>query len=408
MKNFGILYQYELKKLLKRKLSWVAVLVLAGFCVFGVFDRGACPAGYIIPTFDENGNETGEERYISGEEIYTTYLKTAGTLDGRIMDDTLFQEMLENLPNLEDLDLQLYFYTEDATYMSVYTMAEALLQNPRSVTAEEFYASQWEHTRSYCEKWGSRGQSQGVLSTAEIDHWMEQVAKIERPFVYRDSWQGTSFLMEYCFILQGLLPVAGAVCVCTIFSDDRRNRMDALVFTTRKCRVPLYLAKILAGAVMAALAGLVIVLSVVTAFLAIWGTHGLDASFQMYYVANPRPGTIWQVLLPILALLVLYTLLCGGVTMLVSALTRSSIMALVVPVLLAQVLGRIHQYAYGWAGYLPENLMGWNGLHNVDLVNVFGVYLNNLQFGPLLYLAITMLLLALCWLGWRRSAVGRI
>lgn len=40
-------------------------------------------------------------------------------------------------------------------------------------------------------------------------------------------------------------------------------------------------------------------------------------------------------------------------------------------------------------------------------MNVFGVYLDNFQFGPLLYFGIAAVLLALCWLGWRRSAVGK-
>ena len=157
---------------------------------------------------------------------------------------------------------------------------------------------------------------------------------------------------------------------------------------------------------MATLAGLAIVTSIVVAFLAVWGTYGLDASFQMYYFTSPRPDAIWQILLSMLALLILYTLLCGSVSILVSALTRSSLVALAVPVLLARVLDRWHLPAYGWTGYLPENLLSWNGPHNVDLVNIFGVYLTNFQFGPLLYLGITLVLLALCWLGWRRSAQG--
>lgn len=51
---------------------------------------------------DENGNETGENLYISGEEIYNTYRQTEGILDGRVIDDKFFQEMLENIPELKD------------------------------------------------------------------------------------------------------------------------------------------------------------------------------------------------------------------------------------------------------------------------------------------------------------------
>ena len=92
--------------------------------------------------------------------------------------------------------------------------------------------------------------------------------------------------------------------------------------------------------------------------------------------------------------------------MLVAAATRSSIVSMAVPVLLVQVLDRCYQLPYGWAGYLPDNLMGWSGPNNVELVKLFGVYLNNFQFGPLLYAGLAALLLALCWPFWRRSARG--
>ena len=90
--------------------------------------------------------------------------------------------------------------------------------------------------------------------------------------------------------------------------------------------------------------------------------------------------------------------------MLVTAITRSSIVAVAVPVVLVQVLDRWHPLPYGWAGYLPDNLMGWSGPNNMELVKIFGVYLNNFQFGPLLYAGLAALLLALCWPFWRRSA----
>lgn len=123
----------------------------------------------------------------------------------------------------------------------------------------------------------------------------------------------------------------------------------------------------------------------------------------MWQPVLPRPITVGQMLVSLLALLVLYTLVCGSISMLVSALTRSSVAALAVPVVLAQIMARFHQRPYGWKGYLPENLIAWDGPTNVQLVKVFGVYLDNLQFGTLLYLGIALVLLALCWLGWRRG-----
>lgn len=402
MKNFGTLFGYELKKLLKRKLCWGAVIVLTAFCAYGVIRSSTYSRNLTVPMIDENGNETGENLYISGEEIYNTYRQTEGNLNGRVMDDEFFREMQENIPDLKEPEMSIYFWTEDATYSDVYSMIDGI-GDPESITAEEFYAVLWEQTRL---SWDNYGAEREGISESEKDYWTEQVSHIQKPFIYREAWKGTSALINFFYTLMGLLPVAAAVCVCTIFSEDRRRRMDALVFTARESRVPLYLAKALAGVTMTALVGAVIVGATVTAHLTVWGSSGFDACIQMYRIISPRPITVGQMFLSMLVLLMLYTMLCGGLTMLVATITRSSIVALAIPVLLVQILDRFHQPPYGWAGYLPYNLISTNGLNNVELVNIFGVYLNNFQFGPLLYLAITVLLLALCWLGWRRSALS--
>jgi hypothetical protein len=105
-------------------------------------------------------------------------------------------------------------------------------------------------------------------------------------------------------------------------------------------------------------------------------------------------------MLIMLGLLLLYGLLCGGVTMLFSAFTQNTVAALAAPVLLmicqAWLRLDVHNQLFNT---IPS-------LHNRNLVNLFGRYLNNLQFGFVLYGGLAVVLLALCWLGWRRSAKG--
>ena len=213
-------------------------------------------------------------------------------------------------------------------------------------------------------------------------------------------------MVDYFGFLRAVLPVAAAVCLCMVFSEDCRTRADAIVFATRESRAPLYLAKVLAGLTGAALAAAFIIGGTVAAHLAVWGVQGFDAPVQFYDMLCPRPITVGQMLLPMLLILALYTLICGAFTMLISVLTCNAIAALAVPAVLAELLNQWHPSARGWMGYLPEKLAGWNGPVNLHLVKIFGVYLDNFQFGSLLYMAIAALLLALCWLGWRRSATG--
>lgn len=401
MKNLGTLYCYELKKLLKRKLSWAVMVLLAAYCVWGVVRFGATNgSGAFLPILDENGNETGEEQFIDQEEINEVRQKAAGKLNGRVMDDAFFREMLENVPEIQFPQLDVYFLTEDATYSHPYGIVSGLMKDARTVTEEKFYDAVWEQTQAMFERYG--------LSDGEKDYWTEKASHIQKPFVYADYWPGFNWAFDNIYTFFTFLPVAAAVCLCTIFSEDRRTRVDALVFASKGSRTPLYLAKILAGVTVAVLAAVVLIGATAGALLYVWGMDGLGAPIQMYDTVSPRPVTIGQIFPPIMGMLVLFTLLYGGVTMLVSAVGRSSLMALVGPVILTFMMQQFYysQKTDGLMRYFRQNLMGYRGTLDLRLVNIFGVYLGNYQSGALLYLTATIVLLVLCWLCWRRHGSG--
>lgn len=400
MNNFGTLYYYELKKLLKRPLSWVVVLFLAGLFVWWIFKTGTSFTGTSLPVLDENGNETEEYHTFSGEELYNIYAESAKKLNGRVVDDELFQEMLEDVPDLDGLALDWYFLAEDYTWDRLYSMI--WLSDIRSVTAEKFYAAQWEETQKTWEEYG--------LSEGEKAYWTKKAAQIEKPWVYQAPWAGTGQAFSGVYTLLFFLPLVVAVCVCTLFSEDRRTRAESLVFTTRKSRTSLYLAKILAGVTVTALAAMTVIGVIAVSLIFVWGTDGLSAPIQFYTTVSPRPITIGQMFLPILLMLVLFALLYGGLTMLISMATHNALAALGGPVVLSFVMNMTNYSLWDGrlADYFRLNLMGMKGVSNVRLVNLFGVYLDNFQSGALLYLTVIVLMLALCWPFWRRSVDGRL
>ena len=106
-------------------------------------------------------------------------------------------------------------------------------------------------------------------------------------------------------------------------------------------------------------------------------------------------------------LLLLYGLLSGGVTMLVSALTGNTIAALAAPIMLMMAQSWIKLPGLPAGDYLPNQLFN-NGYAfcNVRLVRLFGVFLNNIAFAFLLYGCLIALLIALCGLCWRQWAVS--
>ena len=111
MKNFGTLFGYELKKLLKRKLNWVVVLLITGVCIVGVVQAGNS-GGFRIEDTDEQGNPVTS--IISGQEIRTAKLNAMGTLNDQVMDDAFFQQMMEQVPEFDNpYEMLKYFYRLD-------------------------------------------------------------------------------------------------------------------------------------------------------------------------------------------------------------------------------------------------------------------------------------------------------
>lgn len=392
MKNFGTLYYYELKKLLRRPLSWAAVLGLALFCVFGIVKTGAALYGEDLPVPDENGEESGKYIFLPGKDLYDRYMEYAGRLNGRAIDDELIREMQENLPRVTtSLQMTWYFDTEDATYGRLYWMLEGPM-DPMTATAEEFYDWVWEVIQANWDEYD--------LTGGEREYWMEQYSKVQKPYIYQAPWAGVNRAFDSTHTLFIFLPLMAAICVCTLFSRDRRERMEPLVYAARRSRALLFWAKALAGATVMAGAAALVVGSMTAAFLLIWGTEGLDAPIQAYSTYCIRPVTVGQVFPPILLLLVLFALLYGGLAMLVSMATHSSLAALACPVVASFLMNmtyvRSPQSGRGLSDFFRYNLMGYSGVLNLHLVKVFGVYLDNFQAGIILYLGISIILLALC------------
>lgn len=402
MKNVGTLYCYELKKLLRRPLSWAAVLGLTLLCVYGIIQTGTALYGEDLPVPDENGAESGKYIFLPGKDRYDRYMEYAGRLNGRAIDDELIREMQEALPKGTSFQMMWYFDTEDETYKRLYWMLDGWL-DPVTATAEEFYNVIWEVAQ--------RNWNTFNLTDGEREYWTEQYSKVPKPYVYQAPWAGVERAFDSTHTLFIFLPLMAAICVCTLFSRDRWERMEPLVYAARRSRAPLFWAKALAGATVTAGAAALVVGSMTAAFLLVWGTEGLDAPVQAYNIYCLRPITVGQMFPPILLLLVLFTLLYGGLAMLVSMATHSSLAALAGPVVVSFVMNQTYvqspQSARGLPDFFRYNLMGYGGVINLHLVKVFGVYLDNFQAGTILYLGLSMILLVLCWPFWRRSAVGR-
>ena len=84
MHNFGTLYYYELKKILKKKMVWITWGIVFGFILLmGVWD-------ILFESYEENGKR------ISGYEKIIEDRESARALSGEIIDNTEFYQTRTN------------------------------------------------------------------------------------------------------------------------------------------------------------------------------------------------------------------------------------------------------------------------------------------------------------------------
>lgn len=114
-----------------------------------------------------------------------------------------------------------------------------------------------------------------------------------------------------------------------------------------------------------------------------------------------------QGILILLGLLLAYALLCGAAVALASVWSGSGTAAMAISVGVMVAGMTLDRTQPGWREFMPANLVDERGLNSLQVTRLFGMQLNILQSGFLLYLLLALVLTALCRLGWRKIATGK-
>lgn len=392
MKNFGTLFGYELKKVWKRPMTWATVLVFCGAFVWITAQPFFRSGGATFTATDADGQEITQ--FLTAGEQYRLRVEGARALGGQPMDETFFRTAQEAIPlDGERFDKESYFYLIDPSYCDFYNGFSEWLDG----TAEHFYTS---HQNGRELAWQR-------LTEEDAAYWRAMEERVGKPYVYQPVL-GPRMLMNMLGSagLEMFLPLLVGLCLCDLYAQERRTRAGALIFSSPWGRRRLYLAKTLAGAVSAVLATLLVVGAGGLANLLLYGPYGYGGAIQLspWLWGSSLPITMGQGILILLGLLLAYALVCGAATALASVWSGSGVAAMAVSVgvmIGATVLDRTQE---GWWEFMPANLVDERGLNSLHITNVFGVQLNILQSGFMLYLLVALGLATLCWLGWRQDA----
>ncbi len=396
MKNLGTLFRYELKKIWTRRLTWAAAILLVAVCVIDAslfWWMGRGDNGYHFTYTSEDGTEYS--KFLTSFDQIKMEGTNGSKLDGQIWDESYFETMRRSLPEVggDSMRFTSYMYLVDHTYLAAAGMVGALGLSTDTVTAYEFY----EARRAAAEAaWAEQG-----LTPYEISYWEREAEEIEEPFTY-EYCKGAQFAITRASDVAMILPAGLAAILCGVFAEERRNRTVPLIFVSSGSRLPLSMAKVLAGSVTAgALAAVMMAATVVTELVLLGGGLGFGAPVQLYAPSSGLAISVGGALLILSGLEILYAVLFGGVIMLLSVTTGSSTAALACSVLPSIYLSIWVKSQERWADWLPGRLLSGSALENARLLGP----LNILKSGALTYAAIALVMLALCALVWRRWAV---
>ena len=385
MNNFGRLYRFEMRKILRRRITLVTMIFVVLLMI---------------------AMNVGE--YVAGSKLVN---KEENVLAGRKVDDQLLSEMREALEpktaTMEDGSKMIigigvgdpayaplidYLYTIGGNFDKGYNMTEAGLKQRFDGVIDEALTIQ-------------------RLTEDELSYWQARRAQSPMPLTYGKLQNGWGDSVCIIYVVAILATIAVAATLSGVFSDEGQYRTDAVIFSTRNGKKRLVAVKLLSGATVGLLETLVLLLTSVGTEFAISGFGGGDTSVQFFFGPTAMDMKISTVFLIYFGIMLVIGLLLSAVAMCLSQLTRNSIAVIAVMMLLwllsmlnlpysQRLLSQIFSY-------MPVTFLGSWTFSDYRTVRLFGHLFTILEAAPVLYLLLTAAFAAVTVCSYRRCEVNR-
>ena len=245
------------------------------------------------------------------------------------------------------------------------------------------------------------------FSPAEENFLISQYEAMETPLYY-----GWETLIYYAPTMVMFLLFVIIFLVSGIFPSEHRLKANAIFFSTKLGRGKAVRAKLLSGLVTTTVIYWVAIAVYTIVGLALLGTGGAGGAFQLLKWKAFYNLTIGQAYA--LSVLGGYvgTLFLALLAMIVSALTRSQVVAVIVPYVLVLAANFANSLLSSWEvlpsilGLLPDQLLQLSVvLDDFNLYTVFGHVTGSVPLLFLLYSALSLALIPLLYRVYRKSQV---
>lgn len=424
MSQLGTLYQYEIKKILKRKMTWIAFCGVMLIIVFLCYEP-------LLDNYTTIDAQTGESVRRTKYDYEMECQEQAERLNGRIIDDTLLQEMQTAYVGVQTQEMQtitdgvgsttssmtttvarsaygtetewLRIIEQQRLYEDIYNYVRGVVGNERVhiVDAAAFYGERQQAVADY--------ERVLHLTEGEKQYWRKN--EIQTPYAYYWDMGPDMMLSSFKTILALTALMIGMV-FSGVFADERMRRTDQLVLCSRHGRGTLYLAKLLAAATLGTVATFLVSGITLLSFGVLYGYEkNWNAPLQIYLPSSPFALTMGEAIVIMIVLLLFAAALHSILTLALSGWTRSSVATISLMVVytlgtmvinVPERLRFLSQCLY----LMPAKLVRSSALCDIRLVGVAGHYLNCWQAGMILYPLMILALVLLGGLVYRRWQIS--
>lgn len=353
---FGMLYKYELLKILKNKVALVTFIVAFYFA-------------FIQGEFEVRGN------------ITPTDFEEYQEIDDRAVDQSLLNELKEisdDAGNIQDENRK--GYEQLSAWMEETIGYRAPI---KELDIDTVYSKR--------EKNIQEGYDAMRLTQGEIGFWTNKEKELDKPFLFHETIRSGGILEGTTNYMLLMAIIIGAS-LSMIFASETQRKTDPMLRVAINGNKELYFAKILAG--MSYIFGCITVL--IATFYAYtacrWGITGMDCMVQAYLPLARVDMTIGELLVIILMLLFCGILLISSFALFLSNVTRNGVatMTIVIGSFIGLLVATLHvplklrvlsQILY----MLPGTMVSSSILYDYRLIRI-GKYFMSYQIAPIVYI----------------------
>ena len=384
--NLGSLFQFELKKLVKRKLLWITALVSL-LCI------GLTVTSGLMGTYYVEG-KPAETHY----QMFKTDQAYRKALSGRDIDQRLIQETADAYTQIpiseERYTLTQEYQTCARPYSDIFNLIRSWtgmgLADIRSWDVDEdtLYMAR---TQLLEKEWQTI-----PLTESEKEFWRNKENQLSVPFTYHYH-EGYEIALDSFLTIGVVMLLFVAICLSGVFSEEHTRRTDQLILSSAKGKTTAYWAKLLAGITVSVSAAALLSGTTMLLCLSIFGAEGFEAPMQIYAATYSYPLTMGEASLTAYGMILLASILAGVFVMFLSELFRSGVAALAISsglIILGGIISIPEQYrilAQIWDWSPMAYLSTWN-VFDARTLAIFGHCFTSWQAVSVIYLLLSVVL----------------